>query len=166
LTTRPIGEATAATNWGDAWRLVADARWYWLATLHPTGAPQVRPVLAVELDGTLHFCSSPSARKGRNLARDARCTLTTELADLHAVLEGRASRVTDEHQLQRLAEAYAAKYDWPVTVREGAFTAAYGAPTAGPPPYQVYRFDAVTGFGFPTGTEDPAVPITPTRWDF
>jgi hypothetical protein len=32
-----------------------------------------------------------------------------------------------------VAEAYAAKYEWPVTVRDGAFDAD-GAPTAGPPP--------------------------------
>jgi hypothetical protein len=33
------------------------------------------PVLAVRVDGTLHFSTGPATRKGRNLARDARCVI-------------------------------------------------------------------------------------------
>jgi hypothetical protein len=49
---------------------------------------------------------------------------------------------------------------WLVTVRDGAFHA-NGAPTAGPPPYDVYRVQSVTAFGF--GTDDT---VSPTRWRF
>ena len=37
------------------------------------------------------------------------------------MVEGDAAQVSDEPKLQRLAELYASKYDWHVTVRDGAF---------------------------------------------
>jgi hypothetical protein len=48
-----------------------------------------------------------------------------------------------------------------VTVREGAFHDAEGAPTAGPPRYDVYEVAPAIVFGFATdGT------FGPTRWRF
>jgi hypothetical protein len=52
---------------------------------------------------------------------------------LDLVVEGEAAKVSDMVTLHRVAEAYASKYGWSVTVRGGAFYAD-GAPTAGPPP--------------------------------
>ena len=53
---------------------------------------------------------------------------------------------------------------WPVTVTpDGAFDAPFGAPAAGPPPYQVYAFEPVTVWGF--GTDDRYAARS-TRWDF
>ena len=48
--------------------------------------------------------------------------------------------------LQRLAGLYNAQ-GWPVTVKDGAFTAPYSAPSAGPPPWDVYEFTLTTAFG-------------------
>ena len=56
---------------------------------------------------------------------------------MDVVVEGVAARVDDDATLQRVAAAYDAKYGWPVTIVDGAFDAPYGAPTAGPPPYEV-----------------------------
>ncbi|HEV8298689.1 MAG TPA: hypothetical protein VGQ20_15390 [Acidimicrobiales bacterium] len=97
----------------------------------------------------MHSTSSPVARKGRNLARDARCAVAIGTDVLDLVVEGRMTKITDALQLQRVADAYASKYGWPVKVRDGAFFAEYGAPTAGPPPYEVYVIvpDVVFGFG-------------------
>lgn len=50
---------------------------------------------------------------------------------------------------------------WHVTVRDGAFHGAEGAPTAGPPPYDVYEVRPATAYAF--GTEEPA---RSTRWRF
>ena len=111
---------------------LAEGDWYWLATAHPDGRPHMRPVLAVWLDGALHFSTSPASRKGTNLARDARCVMTTATDALHLVVEGEAARVHDDATRRRVAEAYASKYGWQVTVCDGAFYAD-GAPTAGPP---------------------------------
>ena len=70
--------------------------------------------------------------------------------DMDVVLEGNATQVTSEAVLQQIAEAYRAKYSWPVTVTGGAFDAPYGAPTAGPPPYLPYEITPSAVFAFGT----------------
>ena len=79
---------------------------------------------------------------------------------LHLVVEGEAATVRDEAKLQRVADVYATKYEWHVTVRDGAFDAD-GAPTAGPPPYDVYAVSPTMIFGF---GEDES--FNATRWRF
>ena len=74
----------------------------------------------------------------------------------------RAARLTDEAGLRRVAAIYAAK-GWHVTVRDGAFQDTEGAPTAGPPPYDVYVVTPTVAFGFGTGAENWD---HPTRWRF
>jgi hypothetical protein len=56
---------------------------------------------------------------------------------------------------------YSSKYGWQLTVRDGAYLADYGAPSAGPPPYELYEVQPVTVFGL--GTEEP---FGATRWQF
>ena len=145
-------DATAALPWQTVRDLLADTRLYWLASAHPTGRPHVRPVLAVWVDGLLYTTSTAAAQKGRNLAADPRCTVTARTDTMDIVLEGSAARVTSDDTLDKVAEAYRAKSGWPVTVTDGAFDAPYGAPTAGPPPYQPYEITPVTVLGF--GTAD------------
>jgi hypothetical protein len=107
---------------------------YWLATVRPNGAPHVRLVLAVWVDGGLYFCAGENTRKAKNLVLDPRCVVTVEQEPLDLVLEGRAVKVRDAPTLRRVAEAYARVYGWRVMVRDGAFHDTEGAPTAGPPP--------------------------------
>lgn len=66
----------------------------------------------------------------------------------------------DDATLQRVAEAYEAKYGWVVTVRAGALHGA-GAPTAGPSPYDVYEVSFATLFAFGTTESFGAM-----RWRF
>jgi Pyridoxamine 5'-phosphate oxidase len=138
----------AVLPWEEGRSRIADARYYWLGTVHPSGRPQVRPVLAVWDAAMLYTTSSPDARKGRNLDHDGRCTVAVSAEDMHLVLEGTASTVTDDAVLQRIARAYRTKYDWPVTVRDGLYDAPYGAPTAGPPPYRLYEIRPSSVFAF------------------
>ena len=154
-------EHTAPTDWEVALRSLSEGRWYWLATVNPDGSPHVRPILAVWAEGKLHFVSSDTTRKGKNLARISNCVISVAADDIHLVLEGEAAKVREEARLQRVADLYASKYDWPVIVREGAFYADYGAPTAGPPPYDVYELTPRLVYGF--GTEES---FSPTRWRF
>ena len=79
-------------------------------------------------------------RKGRSLARDPRCTLSVAAQEFDLVVEGDAARVTDPDQVRDLAERWAAE-GWPARVDESgvALTAEYSAPSAGPPPWFVYR---------------------------
>ncbi|MEV0168640.1 pyridoxamine 5'-phosphate oxidase family protein [Nonomuraea fuscirosea] len=147
--------------WAEARERLAGAHAYWTATNHPSGQPHVRPVFAVWVDEALYLSSDPTARKSRNLDGDAHCSIATSCHDLDLVVEGKAERVTDPRRLQRIAAAYKAKYNWPVTVDGAALTAPYAAPTAGEGPFAVYEVDPVIVFGFPTSGK-----FAPTRWRF
>lgn len=154
-------EHEAPTDWAVASRSLSEGQWYWLATVRPDGLPHVRPILAVWLDGKLHFVSGSTTRKGKNLESNSHCSISVATDEIHLVVEGKATKVRDEAKLQRVADEYASKYDWPVTVREGVFYADYGAPTAGPPPYEVYELTPRMAFAFGTGET-----FSPTRWRF
>lgn len=154
-------DETPAAPWAEARERLANGRTYWVATVHPQGRPHVRPAFAVWVDGSLHTTSSPTARKSKNLAANADCVISVSSEDLDLVVEGTAVKVTDDARLQRVAEAYHAKYGWPVTVRDGGFYAEYAAPTAGEPPYEVYEVTATTVFGFQTNEK-----FGSTRWHF
>src|SRR6266487_2038767 len=125
--------------WAQAGACLAQAPTYWLATVRPGGRPHLVPVLGVWADGAPHFVANTGSRKAQNLASNAHCVIAVSGDGLDVVIEGEAAQIHDEPTLVRVAEAYASKYDWHVTVREGAFHDTQGAPTAGPPPYQVYR---------------------------
>ena len=56
--------------WEEASNRIDAARWFWLTTVHPSGRPHTRPVLAVWTGDFLYTTSSRSAQKGRNLQRD------------------------------------------------------------------------------------------------
>lgn len=161
----PTAEPYAADGarrapWAHAIDEFRKARTCWVATVHPTGRPHAVPVLAVVTGNAVHFAAGPATQKARNLARNPRLTVTTGGDTLDVVVEGVADRVADEGALAAVVEAYADKYGWEVEVRDGALHGD-GAPTAGPPPYHVYRLVPQRAFGFPT-TGDAA----PTRWRF
>jgi hypothetical protein len=136
-----------------------DTRHY-LATVRPDGRPHVAGIGALWVDGKFYFVSGAGTRKSRNLAERADCVITVSLPDLDLVVEGAATKVTDEPTLQRLAERYDAQ-GWPATVEDGAFTAPYSAPSAGPPPWDLYEFTPKTAFGVAT-----AEPHGATKWNF
>ena len=71
------------------------------------------------------------------------------LPGIDLVIEGMAERVTDSAMLSRLAEQYAAQ-GWPASVDGDALSAPYSAPSAGPPPRQLYAVTPVTAFGVAT----------------
>ena len=133
---------------------------FFLATVRPDGRPHVAGVGAVWFDDKLWFVSGPGTRKSRNLAERRDGVISVKLTDLDLVVEGAATRVTDQSTLQRLAEKYASG-GWPVKVDGDAFTAPYSAPSAGPPPWYLYEFTPTTAFGVATGEPQGA-----TRWEF
>src|SRR6516165_10270633 len=53
----------------------------WLATIDRDGRPHVTGVGALWSDGALWFETGEHTRKGRNIARDPRCTLSVALHD-------------------------------------------------------------------------------------
>ena len=132
----------------------------WLSTVRPDGRPHVAAVGALWVDGKFYFTSGPGARKSRNLAANPNCVLSIALPGLDLVVEGRAAKVTDQATLERLAQRYAAQ-GWPARVADGALTAEYSAPSAGPPPWDLYVVTSLVAFGVAT-----AKPFGATRWRF
>jgi nitroimidazol reductase NimA-like FMN-containing flavoprotein (pyridoxamine 5'-phosphate oxidase superfamily) len=157
-----LGDATLPARWQAVREhLEESTATYWLATVRPDGRPHVRPILAVWVAGGLYFCAGENTRKAKNLALKTHCAVTVEQEPLDLVVEGTAAKVRDAATLQRVADAYASVYEWHVTVRDGAFHDTEGAPTAGPPPHDVYEVTPTTAFGF--GLDES---FSSTRWAF
>ena len=158
------GYGTDAIEW-DAVRQVLDDRLTqapetggpvrhtpWLTTIDPDGRPHVRPLGVVSVEGVWYFTSGPGTGKSRNLARDPRCVLSVATHPYDLVLEGSAERVADGAELEQVAAAFRAQ-GWDPDVAGDAFTAEYSAPSAGPPPWYVYRLVPERVYAF--GTADP-----------
>jgi pyridoxine/pyridoxamine 5'-phosphate oxidase len=119
--------AAGPTPWSDAAQVLERAELYWLTTVRADGRPHVTPLIGVVEDGAVHFCTGLREQKARNLEHHTQVALTTGnnawAQGLDVVVEGTAVRVTDNDVLQRLADAYEAKYGsvWLFDVGEGAF---------------------------------------------
>jgi hypothetical protein len=161
-------EDAIPTTWTEAREYLEKAEVYWLSTVRPDGRPHATPLLSVWLDGALYFCTGPDERKAKNLASNPHCVLTTGCnalgEGLDVVVEGEASRVTDDVRLGRLADAYLSKYgdNWRFTVRDGAF---YHDPGSlreeDTGAAWVYEVAPAKVFGFGKGE-----PFSQTRWRF
>ncbi|MDQ0992801.1 pyridoxamine 5'-phosphate oxidase family protein [Streptomyces sp. V3I7] len=174
LDARYSSPGATAMPWSEAVPRLENAEIFWLSTVRPDGRPHVTPLMAVWLDGALHFSTGARERKGLNLAANPHVVLSTgtntygEGCDL--VIEGEAVRVTDEKRLAELAAAWEAKYGpgWHFEVRDGGFGTA--GTTSAPPPTEesedagravVFRVDPRTAFGF--GRDEG---FSQTRWRF
>ena len=134
----------------------------WLATINPDGSPHLTGIGALWANGCWWFETGKYTRKGRNLARDPRCTLSVAAQEFDLISEGEATVVTDAATVAELAARWAAE-GWPARADDTgvALTAEYSAPSAGPPPWHVYRLTPRTATA--VGTVDPG---GATRWRF
>jgi pyridoxamine 5'-phosphate oxidase-like protein len=132
----------------------------WLTTLDADGGPHTTGVGALWADGCWWFETGRTTRKGRNLARDPRCTLAVATHEFDLVVAATAAVVTDPPTVARLAEQWAAG-GWPCRVDDSgtALTADFSAPSAGRPPWHVYRVSP--GSATAVATIDPG---GATRW--
>jgi len=133
---------------------------FFLGTSRPDGRPHSAGIGAIWHDGDLYFTSGPGTRKSRNLAVSAACTISIRLESLDLVLDGEATRVTDGQTLQDVAGLYRSG-GWEAQVDGDALTAPFSAPSAGPPPWHLFRFAFHTAVGVAT-----AEPYGATRWRF
>jgi hypothetical protein len=78
------------------------------------------------------------------------------------VVHGTARQVTDNDECQAVANAYAAKYGWNPEVKDATLIAV-GAPSAGDPPFFVYRVEPNEAFALPTDGEHTPTRFRPTR---
>ena len=133
---------------------------WFLGTVRPDGRPHAAGVGALWHDGDLYFTSGPGTQKSRDLAANPASTVSVHLDGIDLVFEGPAARVTDPQTLERIASVYR-EGGWPAEVEVDAFTAPFSAPSAGPPPWYLYRLDYETVFGVAA-----AEPHGATRWRF
>lgn len=119
-----------------------NSRTTWLCTVNEDGSPHVTAVGAIWVDGTFWFQTGAGTRKGRNVARDPRCSVAVSIRDADVVIEGDAARVTEPSAVARVAKAWA-DGGWPVEPDESGsgITAPFNAPSQGPPPWNVYRVE-------------------------
>lgn len=112
----------------------------WLATINGDGSPHLTGVGVLWVDDAFWFETGERTRKGRNLARDPRCTLSLATREFDLVVEGEARQITDPPTVAAMAARWSAA-GWPVRVDDTgrALTADYSAPSAGRPPWAVYR---------------------------
>jgi Pyridoxamine 5'-phosphate oxidase len=115
----------------------------WLSTINADGSPHVTGIGASWVDGSFWFQTGERTRKGRNLARDPRCVLSVATHDFDLVIEGTAVPVTNPETVAAMAARWAVE-GWPAQVDDTghALTADFNAPSAGPPPWFVYRLTA------------------------
>jgi PPOX class probable F420-dependent enzyme len=134
----------------------------WLSTINPDGSPHVNGIGALWVEGTFWFETGRNTRKARNLARDPRCSLSvaTDMFDLS--VDATAALVDDPDTVARMA-AHWHSGGWPARVDETGLTltAEYSAPSAGPPPWHVYRLELRAATA--VGTVEPG---GATRWRF
>ena len=112
----------------------------WLATIDADGRPHVTGIGALWTEGAFWFETGRGTRKGRNLDRDPRCTLSLATHEFDLVVEGTATVVDDPAVVAARAAEWAAG-GWPCEVDASGteLTAPFSAPSAGPPPWAVYR---------------------------
>lgn len=139
----PVNWATVVEKLDAGSRPEPDAhnsRTTWLATVNEDGSAHVTAVGALWLEGTFWFQTGAGTRKGRNVARDPRCSIAVSIRDADVVIEGDAMRVTEHGAIARAAKAWADQ-GWPAEPDESGsgITAPFNAPSQGPPPWNVYR---------------------------
>ena len=75
----------------------------WLATTNADGTPHLTGIGALWASGTFWFETGATTRKGRNLARDPRCSLSVATDEFDLVVEGTAGLVDDPAVVAEMA---------------------------------------------------------------
>jgi general stress protein 26 len=128
LDTRFSDPDAASTPWSVTTEVLERAELYWITTVRPDGRPHVTPLVGVADEGDVYFCTGLTEQKGRNLEQNPHVAITTGnntwASGLDVVVEGTAIRASDRETLQRLADAYLAKYGsaWQFDLGDGVLT--------------------------------------------
>ncbi len=147
LDTRFSDPEAQPTPWPETEKTLEQAELYWLTTVRADGRPHVTPLVGVFHDGAVHFCTGVQEQKFRNLEHSRLVAVTTGTntwaAGLDVVVEGTAVDVTDNAELQRIADAYEAKSGsaWHFDVGDGGFGTEHD-------PAAVFRVEAAKVLAF------------------
>jgi general stress protein 26 len=127
LDTRFSEPGSAATPWETTLQVLKAAELSWITTVRDDGRPHVSPLVTVWFDGALWFSTGAAEQKAVNLHTNRHVVVTTGCNSwdqgLDVVVEGEATRETDDDVLAQLAKAWSAKWDgrWQYEARDGAF---------------------------------------------
>lgn len=160
LDQRYSSDGASPTDWSTARQHLENAELYWVITVRPDGRPHTTPLIAIWHGEALYFTTGPTEQKAKNLAANPHCSLVTGSNALHdgldLTVEGEAKQVTDNAELQRLADVYEAKYgeEWHFDIGDGVFVNDASSPAL------VYELAPVTAYGFGKGE------YSHTRWSF
>jgi len=148
----------APTPWPAVEAALEGAELSWITTVRSDGRPHVTPLVTVWLDGAVHFCTGPREQKAVNLAANPHVVMTTGCntwdRGLDVMVEGPVERVTDVATLNRLAAAWAGKWDgqWKFEAVDGGFANDHAGPDDGPVLVYAVRPAKVLAFGKGTFT--------------
>jgi general stress protein 26 len=141
-----------ATPWATTREVLETAQLSWVTTVRTDGRPHVTPLVPVWLDDAAHFTTGPGEQKAVNLAGNPHVVMITGCnrwdQGLDVMVEGVAERVTDRATLERLAAAWATKWNgqWRFEVADGGF-AHPDADTSGPVLVFAVRAAKILAFG-------------------
>jgi nitroimidazol reductase NimA-like FMN-containing flavoprotein (pyridoxamine 5'-phosphate oxidase superfamily) len=155
-------ENAVATTWASGRSVLEDAEVYWVSSVRPDGRPHVTPLLGIWLDGSMYFCTGDGERKAKNLESNPHCILTTgcnNLDGLDVVVEGEVAKVSDNAELQGVADAYESKYGSHFTSPDGTW---FGlGDSIRQNKVVLYRLAPARVLGFAKGET-----FSQTRWEF
>jgi general stress protein 26 len=121
------GPDVSATPWAEVRAVLESAQTSWVTTVRADGRPHVTTLVAVWLDDAIYFCTGPTEQKAVNIRGNQNVILTTGCntwdTGIDVIVEGAATRVTDDAKLLLLAAAWRTKWNgqWQFEVVDGTF---------------------------------------------
>jgi len=101
--------------WTNVDRRLASLREIWVATASPRNRPDATPVWFWRDGEAVYFTCAAVARKARNIAHESEVVVHNGDGADPIIIKGRAERVTDAAELERVDRAYAEKYVAPTS---------------------------------------------------
>jgi nitroimidazol reductase NimA-like FMN-containing flavoprotein (pyridoxamine 5'-phosphate oxidase superfamily) len=101
--------------WNNVDRRLSSMREIWIATASPKNRPDASPVWFWWDGAAVYFTCAAIARKARNIAHEPEVVLLNGDGADPIIIKGRAERVSERAELERVDRAYAEKYVAPTT---------------------------------------------------
>jgi nitroimidazol reductase NimA-like FMN-containing flavoprotein (pyridoxamine 5'-phosphate oxidase superfamily) len=101
--------------WSDLDRRLNSMREIWVASVSPKGRPDATPVWFWWDGEAVYFTCAAVARKARNIAHEPEVVLVNGDGTDPIIIKGRAERVAEREELERVDRTYAEKYVAPQT---------------------------------------------------